>query len=94
MNKSKSFIFAIIGIIVLLSVVQVIISTSLSTAGLDLVKLQNLQKYYAKENATLREKFLTASSYLYISEKAKSLGFVNEKAHIFLSSPLPLAVKP
>lgn len=93
MSKPTTFIFIIVCIMVVLSVVQVVISTSLSTAGIELAKLQDRQSYYSKQNALLQEKLLFISSYSYISSRAKELGFVGERIHMYLS-PLPLAVKP
>lgn len=94
MNKPKSFILLIIFTVVILSVVQVIVSNGLSTTGAELAKLREEHAFYNKQNIVLRQRLLSASSYLIIESKASTLGFVEEKSRIFLSTPLPLAVKP
>lgn len=94
MKKPIFFISIIIVIILCLSVVQVVISNSLSTTGLDLAKIEKDLQVYQKENDTLRQKVLIASSLTRIASTAGELGFVSHKLQIYLSSPLPLAVKP
>jgi cell division protein FtsL len=82
------FIVTIIG----LSVVQVAISNRLSTTGIELENLQSQMAKYKKENTLLEEKVLEASALVNVSQKAKSLGFVDVKSQIYLSNPLPLAL--
>lgn len=91
MNKPKSFIIFIIAIVVVLSVIQVVVSNSLSTTGIELAKIQKEQEAYDKKNSLLREKLLLASSYTQISSRAGTLGFVEEKSRYFVSAPLPIA---
>lgn len=94
MKKTKLFITSIVLMIIFLSVIQVVVSNSLSTVGVTLVKLQKEISFYKKENAILREKLLTASSLTNIASHAAELGFVEEKTYVLLPAPLPLAVKP
>lgn len=94
MNKPKSFIIGIFAIIITLSIIQVVVSNSLSTTGIELAKLQGEKKALSLQNSILREKLLFSSSYANILQKANSLGFIEEKARFFVSTPLPLAAKP
>lgn len=94
MKKPIYFISVIIVTVISLSIVQVVISNSLSTTGLDLAKIEQDLNTYERENDTLRQKVLTATSLTYIASAAGQLGFVEQKSQIYLSTPLPLAVKP
>ena len=84
-------IFFIISIISLWTT-QVLISNRLSTTGIELQKIQSEIARYKKENTLIKEKVLEASSLLKVSQKAKTLGFVESKSQIYLSDPLPLAL--
>lgn len=94
MRKPKLFITSIILIIIFLSVVQVVVSSSLSTTGATLGKLQKEINTYKKENTELKEKLLMVSSLTNVASQAAELGFIEEKTFVLLSAPLPLAVKP
>lgn len=94
MSKPISFIACIAGIIVFLSVAQVVVSNSLSTTGVELAKIKLEYDAYNKQNSIIREQFLLASSYTHIASKASMLGFVEEKSRLFLFTPLPLAIRP
>lgn len=90
----KPFLIITFFIISMISlwVVQVVISNRLSTTGIELEKIQSEVAKYKKENTLLEEKVLEASSLINVSQKAKSLGFVESKSQIYLTSPLPLAL--
>lgn len=94
MKKSLFFLQALIFFVVLLSILQVVVSNSLSTTGVTLGKLEDEINIYKRENQLLKEKLLSTSSLFYIASEAATLGFVEGKSQVFLSSPLPLAVKP
>lgn len=79
--------------IVVLSLVQIVVSNSLSTSGIQLSKLQNQIQTYKKQNYTLKEKFLAHSSLNRIASEAAELGFEGQKTVITISNSLPLAVK-
>lgn len=79
--------------IVMLSVVQIVVSSRLSTTGIVLGKLENSLKNYSEENEKLREKLLLSSSLTQIASSAASLGFVSEKSQIVLTGPLPIAIR-
>ena len=91
MKKPILFITLIIFIIVGLSIVQVTVSNSLTTTGIELGKIEEAITTYRKENIKLNEKVLTMSSYDMIASKAADMGFVEEKSHIVITAPLPIA---
>lgn len=93
MKKSLFFINFIIFIIITLSVIQVVVSNSLSTKGVLLSQLEDEIRIYKKENSLIREKVLVMSSFTNIASKAGELGFVEDKSQIVLTPTLLLAVK-
>ncbi|MBI2190045.1 MAG: hypothetical protein HYY87_02970 [Candidatus Levybacteria bacterium] len=93
MKKPVFFILFIIGIVFILSVVQIVVSNSLSTKGVTLGKLEDETSLYKKENALLKEKLLLASSYTHIASEAGILGLVRNLRQTSLTSPLPLAFR-
>lgn len=84
----------VICIVVGLSIVQVTVSNSLSTTGIELGKIEEQISSYRNENARLSEKLLTLSSFDTIASKAADMGFIEEKTHIVLTKPLPIAARP
>lgn len=94
MKKTGLFITSLVLIIIVLSVVQVVVSNRLSTTGIELSSLQNDLKTYKKENSILSEKILIASSFVNIDAIAKDSGFVKNKSVLFVSTPLPIALRP
>lgn len=93
MKKPKLFIATLVIIMIFLSVVQVVVSNSLSTTGQMLGKLDKEIQSYKKENTLLKEKLLSVSSLTNVASEAAHLGFVENKSNVFLTAPLPLAVK-
>lgn len=81
-------IFSVIG----LSFMQVVISNSISTTGIDVEKTLNEVKSLKKQNAYLREQVLTASSLTNISSVSSAMGFIETSKHVYLAQP-PLAIK-
>lgn len=93
MKKPVFFVLFIIGAVFILSVVQIVVSNSLSTKGVSLGKLEDEKNLYKKENALLKEKLLLVSSYTHIASEAGTLGFARSKGQVYLTSPLPLAFR-
>lgn len=93
MKKPIIFVTFLVLSILFLSVVQVVVSNSLSTSGLELAKMQKEIAVLQKENYILSEELLFESSLTRIASQAGELGFVDSKAEIYLSTPLPIAVK-
>ena len=93
MKKPLILIIFFITVITGLVVVQVAVSNKISTAGIELENLQAQTFKIKKENTILEDKVLEASSIINLSNKAKELGFVSVKSNIYISNPLPLALK-
>lgn len=92
--KKPALVISFLCIIILfLSVVQVVVSSKLSTTGVVLGNLDDAINAYKKNNEVLSEKLLSASSYSHIASAAATIGFVSTKSHVYLTSPLPLAIR-
>ena len=93
MNKSRLTIIFIFTSIVILSVVQTVISNTLSTSGVLLSKIDTDIASLQTENTLLSEKLFTASSLTAIDAKASQLGFVEDKSTYVVTSTLPMAMR-
>jgi cell division protein FtsL len=93
MRKPLLIIGSLLTIILVLSVVQMSLVNELSTSGTELSKLQARVKEYKLQNEVLKEEYLQLSSFTNIEEKAKTIGFVEAKTQVNLSSPMPIALK-
>ena len=93
MKRPLYILTFIILIIITLTVIRVSIVNSISTTGAELAMMQNDISAFKKQNTLLKEQYLEISSYTNIEEKAKKLGFVDSKLQLYLSTPLPLALK-
>lgn len=93
MKRPVFIISSLLFIIVVLSVTRVALVNSISTTGIELANLETEMKAQKKQNELLKEQYLQASSFTNIEAKAKELGFVEAKTQVYLSEPLPLALK-
>ncbi len=92
MRRPIQLIFIIFLVIVGLSVTRITVENSISTTGIELLKLQNTISSYKKENALISEKYLEDSALISLAKKANEKGFVNANNQVYLSTPLPLAL--
>ncbi len=81
-------------IIIVLSIIQVVVSSSLSTTGIELAKLESQVNDYKKDNSLKREKLLVDSSLTQIASRAAETGFIEEKLQVYIKNQLPVAAKP
>lgn len=79
-------VFTLLGLVVF----QAYVSSKTSTVGVDFSKLSTEIDKYKKENALLKEKLLSVSSYTVIAKEAEDKGFVATSEQMTLG-PLPLA---
>ena len=93
MRKPLFIIGGLLTIILVLSVVQVTLVNGMSTGGVKLASIQDKIKEYKLQNQLLKEEYLQLSSLTNIDQKAKSIGFVEAKTQINLSTPMPIALK-
>ncbi|HEX7041675.1 MAG TPA: hypothetical protein VF189_00340 [Patescibacteria group bacterium] len=93
MKKTIIIISSLIGIIVVLSIVQISISNAFSTDGITLGKMQEKIAQIEKENMMLKEQLYTKSAYTTIQASASAEGFVENKSSIVLGGVQPLAIR-
>lgn len=93
MKKPVLIVTSLIITVLSLSILRVALVNNISTDGIELAELQNKISQYKKENILLEERYLEVAALVNIEYKAKSLGFVDAKSQIYLSTPLPLALK-
>lgn len=93
MKRPVYVIIILIFTIITLIIVRITISNRLSTNGMELGKIQQEIVDYKNQNTLLEEKVLEASSLVHVADQAKRLGFVQEKAPVYISAPLPLALR-
>lgn len=91
--KKTLFLLSLISIILGLSVTRAFISNGISTAGVELSKIERDSKAYQIENLILSQKINQLSSLTYIYEKAAKSGFAKSKTSLAVSSARPLALK-
>ncbi len=80
-------------LIVILTIVQVIVSNSLSTTGVRLGKMQDEIARLKNQNQVLKEKLLSESSLTALSVEATKLGYIPSKSQVVISQTLPIALK-
>ncbi|HUQ85009.1 MAG TPA: hypothetical protein VM077_01685 [Candidatus Limnocylindrales bacterium] len=93
MKRPKRLIIFIFLIIISLAVARVTIENSISTTGVELIGYEEKIEEYKKSNAQLEERYLEKSSLTKISVSAREKGFIESKNQVYLSTPLPLAIK-
>lgn len=91
MKKTVVILGLILFTVISLSIVQVIVANRIATTGIEVSKMQQTIKTYKHKNAILKERILKEAAFTEIASKAATLGFVDSKNTIHLSSPLPLA---
>jgi hypothetical protein len=87
----KTIIFLLPFIIVVLTIIHVVVSNMISTAGVELDNLQTNLADFQKKNTILRQQVLIDSSLSHIASVAAEMGFIDPKSNVYLSAPLPLA---
>lgn len=92
--KKKFIVSIMMSILVMLSLVQVILSNSLSTTGIALSRLENEVVEYKRQNALLHEVILTETSLTKIASKAATFGYLQGKSQIVIRGFVPIAAKP
>lgn len=93
MKRGGVILTFLIIVVISLSVVQISFSNRVATDGAQLSMLDQKIAEYKRENTLLQEQVLQASSLTNIEKNAQKLGFVDGESPIYLSAPLPLALK-
>ena len=93
-NYKRKIAFGFILSALTLAVLQIVISTSFTTAGINLSDLQYQKEAIEKENMILGEELYTKTSYTTITDVAEKEGFAqNGKARIVMSEPAAVALR-
>ena len=95
MKKYGYFFVSMLTVVLLIvsTLVQISVSNSLTTEGLQLSKIQSQIDATKKANLLLAERVYTDGSYTHIASQAARIGFVQAKSSIFISDLGPLALK-
>ena len=92
--RKKFIVFIMMSILVVLSLVQVVLSNSLSTTGIALSRLEGEVARYKRLNSMLRETILTETSLTKIASSAATFGYISGSSQIVISGSVPIAAKP
>lgn len=81
-------LFAAVGI---LTGVRSVVSSRITTSGLELGKIQDQTAGYKTQNVILKEKIFSLSSLTHVSETASKDGFVESKEAFAVTAARPIA---
>jgi len=90
--KKKMPIF-IICVVIILSLVQLVISHNLATAGEEVRQLETKEAQLEQENSALTAEINKTASLSRIAERAKNLGLVKATTVLHLTPQIPFALK-
>lgn len=93
MKKQGSILTLMIIVIIVLSLVDVSFSNRITTDGVKLTVLDEKIINYKRDNIIIEEQVLQTMAFSNLEKKAQTLGFVQQNLPIYLSTPLPLALK-
>jgi cell division protein FtsL len=94
MKKSYILLTFLVGLALSLAIGRAVLQNSLSTSGIFVSEAEREISSYKTQNAILSEKLLAESSLTSILEKAKKLGFTDEKSLMVVKTSESLAVRP
>ncbi|TSC54406.1 MAG: hypothetical protein LiPW31_130 [Microgenomates group bacterium LiPW_31] len=92
MIRSK-LLFLIVGLVVILSLTQLVISHNLATTGEKVRQLELQADQLEEENATLTAEINKIGSLARITEEAQKLGLVKATQVLHLTPEIPVALK-
>lgn len=92
MIRSK-LLFLIVGLVVILSLTQLVISHNLATTGEKVRQLELQADQLEEENATLTAEINKIGSLARITEEAQKLGLVKATRVLHLTPEIPVALK-
>jgi cell division protein FtsL len=94
MKKAYFLLTILIGLAITLAIGRAILQNTLSTSGIFVSEAEKEISLYKTQNAILSEKLLAASSLTNILEKARKIGFTDEKSLMVIKTSGSLAVRP
>lgn len=68
-----------------------VVSSRITTSGLELGKIQDQTADYKTQNVILKEKIFSLSSLTHVSEAAENVGFVESKEAFAVTAARPIA---
>jgi len=92
MIRSK-LLFLIVGLVIILSLTQLVISHNLATTGEKVRQLELQADQLEEENATLTAEINKIGSLAKITEEAQKLGLVKATQVLHLTPEIPVALK-
>lgn len=92
MIRSK-LLFLIVGLVVILSLTQLVISHNLATTGEKVRQMELQADQLEEENATLTAEINKIGSLARITEEAQKLGLVKATQVLHLTPEIPVALK-
>ena len=92
MIRSK-LLFLIVGLVIILSLTQLVISHNLATTGETVRQLELQADQLEEENATLTAEINKIGSLARITEEAQKLGLVKATQVLHLTPEIPVALK-
>lgn len=92
MIRSK-LLFLIVGLVIILSLTQLVISYNLATTGEKVRQLELQADQLEEENATLTAEINKIGSLARITEEAQKLGLVKATQVLHLTPEIPVALK-
>ncbi len=96
MKNTKKPIFAVLLLTIIIGVlvgVRSIVSSRITTSGVELGKIQDQTASLKTQNTLLKEKIFSLSSLTHVSEAAAKEGFVEGKGAFAVSGQRPIARK-
>lgn len=93
MKRAIIIIGSLLGVVIILSIVQISVSNAFSTDGITLDNIQQKIADIERENMILKEKIYTLSAYTTISADASAEGFVDDKSTLVVGGVQPLAIR-
>lgn len=94
MSNSKKPILVIFVLIVTIGIligVRSVVSSRITTSGVELGKIKDQIATYKTQNTLLKEKIFSLSSLTHVSEAAAKEGFVESKGAFAVSGQRPIA---
>lgn len=96
MKRAYLLLSSLILVVVTLSLVQISVSNSLTTGGIELSQIQTQIDSYQKQNAILKEKIYSVASLTHIAQEAQKKGYISEASSpstLVIANPQPLALR-
>jgi len=90
--KNYRLTFVVIGLVLILSLIQLSISHRLATTGEAVKELEIRASQIDQENAFLEEEISQKGALTAVSQKAEQLGLVRTSSILYFTSQIPVAL--